>query len=49
MKLVYGLEFPDISEMLVWPDFFAGFNKIALINADGVGAVRHLLLGGRQP
>ena len=32
MKLVYGLEFPDISEVLVWPDFFAGFNKIALIN-----------------
>jgi F-type H+-transporting ATPase subunit a len=32
VKLVYGLEFPDISEVLVWPDFFAGFNKIALIN-----------------
>ena len=37
VKLVFGLEFPDISEVLVWPDFFAGFNKIALINVLGVG------------
>jgi F-type H+-transporting ATPase subunit a len=32
VQLVYALEFPEISEILVWPDFFAGFNKIALIN-----------------
>ncbi len=29
---LYALEFPAISEVLVWPDFFASFNKIALIN-----------------
>ena len=32
MQLVYALEFPEISEILVWPDFFASFNKVALIN-----------------
>ena len=32
VQLVYALEFPEISEVLVWPDFFAGFNKVALIN-----------------
>jgi F-type H+-transporting ATPase subunit a len=32
VNLVYGLEFPEISHILVWPDFGpGGFNKIALI------------------
>jgi F-type H+-transporting ATPase subunit a len=32
VQLVYALEFPQISEVLVWPALFWNFNKIALIN-----------------
>ena len=31
MNLVYALEFPEISEVLVWPDVVPGFNKIFII------------------
>jgi F-type H+-transporting ATPase subunit a len=33
---VFALEFPEISHLLVWPDIFPSFNKVALI---GVVAV----------
>jgi F-type H+-transporting ATPase subunit a len=35
---VFALDFPEISHILVWPDFFPSFNKIALIGIVAVGA-----------
>ena len=29
---VLALEFPEISELLVWPDILPSFNKIAIIS-----------------
>lgn len=31
VPVVLGLEFPKISQILVWPDLFPSFNKVALI------------------
>jgi F-type H+-transporting ATPase subunit a len=45
-----ALTFPEISELLVWPDFFAGFHKIALINVLAllVAVVFYWIAGNRE-
>lgn len=51
MTTLLALEFPEIGEILDWPDFFdgAGFNKIALINVMAVVLTLGIfLLGGRR-
>lgn len=47
---VLALTFPEISEILVWPDFFAGFNKIALINTLAllVAVIFYWVAGSRE-
>ena len=46
-----GLDFPKINEVLRWQDFFASFNKIALIavGAALIGIIVFLLAGRRDP
>jgi F-type H+-transporting ATPase subunit a len=34
---VFALDFPEISHILVWPDIFPSFNKVALIGVLAVG------------
>jgi F-type H+-transporting ATPase subunit a len=48
---VFALEFPEISHILVWPDIFPSFNKVALISvlALVVTAVIFILAGNRDP
>jgi F-type H+-transporting ATPase subunit a len=48
---VLGLDFPKINEVLRWQDFFASFNKIALIavGAALIGIIVFLLAGRRDP
>jgi F-type H+-transporting ATPase subunit a len=46
---VFALDFPEISHILVWPDFFPSFNKIAVISVFAVVATAVIfLLAGRQ-
>ena len=46
---VFALEFPEISHILVWPDIFPSFNKVALIGVAAVIAtVAIFLLAGRR-
>ena len=46
---VFALEFPEISEVLVWPDIFPSFNKVALIGVLAVVVtVALFLLAGRS-
>lgn len=51
MSVVYGLDFPKISELLVWPDIFPSFNKIALISVAAViiTAVVFYIAGSGNP
>jgi len=48
---VLGLDFPQINEVLRWQDFFASFNKIALIAVAAalIGIIVFLLAGRRDP
>jgi F-type H+-transporting ATPase subunit a len=46
---VFALEFPEISHILVWPDIFPTFNKIALISVVAVVAtVAIFAIAGRR-
>jgi F-type H+-transporting ATPase subunit a len=48
---VFALEFPEISHILVWPDIFPSFNKIAVISvlALVVTAVIFIVAGNKDP
>lgn len=48
---ILGLEFPEISEVLVWPDIFPSFNKIAVISVLAVIATAAIFFfaGRRDP
>jgi F-type H+-transporting ATPase subunit a len=41
---VFALDFPEISHILVWPDIFPSFNKVALIGVLAVGLTVLLFL-----
>jgi F-type H+-transporting ATPase subunit a len=46
---VFALEFPEISHILVWPDIFPSFNKVALISVAAlIATVVIFLLAGRH-
>lgn len=46
---VFALDFPEISHILVWPDIFPSFNKVALIGvASVVATVVIFMLAGRR-
>lgn len=51
MTHVLGLEFPPISHILVWPDIFPSFNKIALASVLAVIITLAIFVvaGGRDP
>ncbi len=48
---VFALEFPEISQVLVWPDIFPSFNKVAAISVLAVilTAVLFWVAGNRNP
>jgi F-type H+-transporting ATPase subunit a len=48
---VFALEFPEISEVLVWPDIFPGVNKVAVICVMAVllTAILFWVAGRRDP